>query len=293
MPLSSSSFTFTFCVILNLILCQIPRMDTIDAGMPIFCQAFCSDRRNIDIEDILTWPRLKQRRFTARDIPEMVTYQLRNSSGNIAALSRKPHHNTNTASQPKQQFGLRGIGRLFPIIFFQSSIYICVFVLACLVSKFSIGHFCKYRSALLYSYLHPSSFSSFIPFESFSEFSIALICCFDDTLHFIYCVHIVCNQSWFKHNHNKAHDSSNCFQKHLENWQNVWIFIINGVKNFGGLGWFFLFVLGFVFVFIIHEVQNSCLSGWFFVFVFVFVFVSRGKLGIWLKIVGFCCRLTA
>ena len=81
MPLSSSSFTFTFCVILNLILCQIPRMDTIDAGMPIFCQAFCSDRRNIDIEDILTWPRLKQRRFTARDIPEMVTYQLRNSSG--------------------------------------------------------------------------------------------------------------------------------------------------------------------------------------------------------------------
>ena len=269
MPLSSSSFTF--CVILNLILCQIPRMDTIDAGMPIFCQAFCSDRRNIDIEDILTWPRLKQRRFTARDIPEMVTYQLRNPSGNIAALSRKPHHNTNTASQPKQQFGLRGIGRLFPIIFFQSSIYICVFVLVCLVSKFSIGHFCKYRSALLYSYLpnwHPSSFSSFIPFESFSEFSIALICCFDDTLHFIYCVHIVCNQSWFKHNHNKAHDSSNCFQKHLENWQNVWIFIINGVKNFGGLGWFF-------------------------VFAFVFVFVSRGKLGIWLKIVGFCCRLTA
>ena len=198
MPLSSSSFTFTFCVILNLILCQIPRMDTIDAGMPIFCQAFCSDRRNIDIEDILTWPRLKQRRFTARDIPEMVTYQLRNPSGNIAALSRKPHHNTNTASQPKQQFGLRGIGRLFPIIFFQSSIYICVFVLVCLVSKFSIGHFCKYRSALLYSYLpnwHPSSFSSFIPFESFSEFSITLICCFDDTLHFIYCVHIVCNQS--------------------------------------------------------------------------------------------------
>ena len=162
MPLSSSSFTF--CVILNLILCQIPRMDTIDAGMPIFCQAFCSDRRNIDIEDILTWPRLKQRRFTARDIPEMVTYQLRNISGNIAALSRKPRHNTNTASQPKQQFGLRGIGRLFPIIFFQSSIYICVFVLVCLVSKFSIGHSCRCRSALLYSYLpnwNPSSFLSY------------------------------------------------------------------------------------------------------------------------------------
>ena len=116
-----------FGVILNLILCQIRRMDTIDAGMPIFCQAFCSDRRNIDIEDILTWPRLKQRRFTARDIPEMVTYQLRNPSGNIAALSRNPRHNTNTASQPKQQFGLRGIGRFFPIIF-SNPVFIFVYL---------------------------------------------------------------------------------------------------------------------------------------------------------------------